>query len=182
MAGTSINLVMGDEIFRQLFLEVEDLSKGSEFERKAIEIYVEVALRKAFNLVYDEALLPDLSKVCAEELKKAIPNASDQELETMSNTRVEAIKRLTDKLVQRASAIMDAFVDKLENHIMTEFTSALNEKYSDANIDLKIDKYLFKRPESFQKALFELVYGKDPAHKSDLQRFLQKKKEFEGGA
>ena len=157
-----INLFMGDVETVRLLREVETLGKGSPEEQEAVELYVEMALRKC--------LVPD--SINFEAVQKATSKLQD----VLPENRRKAIEETATALVNRMTGIMTAFTEKLSALMLTKAEQLIESRFKDTSIDGMVERKIASLPEPFQSELRADVakrFPESPLRASQLARFLR---------
>ena len=181
------NVLLGDRTTRLLLRQIDDLTKGSAFEKETIDLFVEMSLRARFGLDYDSTYKTKIVEACKTEVAKAFPKASETELNELANARTGQILALAVKLVNRIDDISKALIKEMDAHIAKqreELTKELDNYINtlDAKIEQKFNDKIAALPETIQKAVLIDMFGEkiakevmeQPVHRSDLKRELKK--------
>jgi hypothetical protein len=160
-----INLFMGDVETVRLLKEVEALSKGSPEEQRAVELYVEVALRNCWtpNTLNFEAV-----KKATREIQDVLPE----------NKR-KAILETSTALVNRMNGVMTSFMDKLFAMMLAKAELLIETRLGDTSIDGMVERKIASMPLPFQTQLRADVakrFPESPLTASQFARFLARMK------
>ena len=161
------NALLSYEPIRTRLLSLDELDKGSQYEKEAINYFLEKALRKAVNLEYAEQ--PEsLNILCKAEIQAAFSHASEQELSEMVKTRNLSIEQLTEQIASDSLTITKTLSDGLIQKGFDQFNKKLSELFCDKNMDELIDLKLSQLKPSLHKAIIENVHDQLKPFRGDI--------------
>jgi len=166
------NIFFLDDKWRELLAQARVMEQNS-LDKAVLELAVERHLRKYLGEQVDMTeLQKPYIKQYSDEIKKAVPNASGEELKKMVTAHLDAVDGLASSLVNRSFEIMDVVVDQMEKAVLDR----VGEKLSDEAMDAKIEARMGSVTAETEKAIRRESLGHDQVlHRSDLIRYLSKK-------